>query len=154
MHGYLFIPRAGNYTFYGLADDQLIVNLALYPANSNPTNMQTIIRHDSYIYDHYNPYVNGQEKRFEREFLASGYYYMEVVSVNFASGGYFKVGMEVPNNTAATPSNPTWQIDYFSIKQADMVSEIISVTVDNSKLGSTTFKLFYYVSSAGVLTLK
>lgn len=154
MNGYLFIPRAGNYTFYGLVDDQLIVNLALFPANSNPSNMQTIIRHESYINDHYNPYANGQEKRFEREFLASGYYYMEVVSINYGGAGYFKVGMEVPNNTEATPSNPTWQIDYFSIKQADMLPEIISVTVDNSKLGSAQFKLYYYVSSSGSIISK
>lgn len=43
MNGYLYIPTSGMYNFYGLVDDSLIVNLATFQNNSNPTNMQTII---------------------------------------------------------------------------------------------------------------
>ena len=70
---------------------------------------------------------------------------MEVVAVNTGGPGYFKVSMEVPNATAATSANPTWQVDYFSIKQADLVPEVINVTVKNSDLGSQAFKLYYLV---------
>jgi hypothetical protein len=45
--------------------------------------------------------------------------------------------MEVPNNDAAfVPANPSWQMDYISIKQSDMKAEIVNVTVVNTALGS------------------
>jgi hypothetical protein len=39
LEGYLYIPVAGTYSFWGIADDQLIVNLAKYHGNSNSLNM-------------------------------------------------------------------------------------------------------------------
>ncbi len=56
--------------------------------------------------------------------------------------------MEVPNNDAAfVPANPSWQMDYISIKQSDMKAEIVNVTVVNTALGSNQFKLSYFVDS-------
>jgi hypothetical protein len=154
LKGYLHIPNAGVYNFYGLADDQLLVNLALYQNNSNPANMVTIIEVDSYLNDHFNPYVSGISPKYTRNFTSPGYYYMEIVSINTASGGFFKVMMEAPNATSSTPANPSWQIDYISIKQADLKPEIIKVTVKNSGIGSNSYHLFYYTSTSGVLTLQ
>ncbi len=56
--------------------------------------------------------------------------------------------MEVPNNDATfVPANPSWQIDYISIKQSDMKHQIINVTVVNTALKTDSFKLSYYVGS-------
>lgn len=104
-----------------MVDDQLIVNLAQVQNSSNPANMETILEIDSYLTDHYNPYVAGQENTYTRDFTSPGYYYMEVVSVNSGGSGFFKVMLEAPNVTANAPANPTWQIDYISIKQAGLV---------------------------------
>lgn len=60
----------------------------------------------------------------------------------------------MPNENDATPANPTWQVDYISIKQSDLVPEIINVTVKNTVLNSSSFKLYYYKSSSGTLTLQ
>jgi len=68
LRGYLYIPNAGNYSFTAVVDDLLIVNLAKYPSNSNSSNMETIIRVDSYLNDHYNPYISGEDSRVTREF--------------------------------------------------------------------------------------
>lgn len=56
--------------------------------------------------------------------------------------------MQVPNNDPTfVPANPSWQMDYISIKQADMKPEIVNVTVVNTALGTNTFKLSYFVDS-------
>lgn len=144
MNGYLYIPSSGMYSFYGLVDDSLIVNLATFQNNSNPANMQTIIQLDSYINDHFNPYVSGSTPAYTRNFTKPGYYYMEIVSINNWGSGYFKVMMEAPNKTANAPANPTWQVDYFSIKQGDLKPEIINVTVKNTGIGSSPFHLYYF----------
>lgn len=154
LNGYLYIPSPGVYNFYGLVDDSLIVNLATFQNNSNPANIQTIIRIDSYINDHFNPFISGSAPIYTRDFTQPGYYYMEIVSINNWGSGYFKVMMEAPNKTANAPANPTWQIDYFSIKQGDLKPEIINVTVKNSGIGSSPYHLYYYTSTAGVLSLQ
>lgn len=83
--------------------------------------MQTIIQLDTYLTDHYNPYIGGTANpKYTRTFTDSGYYYMQIVSLNYGGPGYFKVMMEAPNATLDVPANPTWQIDYISIKQGDL----------------------------------
>lgn len=116
--------------------------------------MQTIIQIDSYIADNYNPYIAGTSPKYTRTFTDAGYYYMEVVSLNYGGTGYFKVIMEAPNITENVPSNPAWQIDYISIKQADLKPEIINVTVKNTGIGSSSYRLYYYVTVNGQLALQ
>jgi hypothetical protein len=79
---------------------------------------------------------------------------MEVVSVNSGGTGFFKVMMEAPNITPNTPANPSWQIDYISIKQADLKPEIINITVKNTGIGSNSYHLYYYATSNGVISLQ
>jgi hypothetical protein len=44
LRGYFYAAMDGNYTFWGLGDDQMIVRLAKYQNNSNSINMETIIQ--------------------------------------------------------------------------------------------------------------
>jgi len=53
----LYIPVAGTYTFYALADDGILVKLSSFQNNSNPANLQTIIEIDTWISDSYNPFI-------------------------------------------------------------------------------------------------
>lgn len=110
--------------------------------------MQTIIKIENYYYDHYNPYLRGVDKKYTKTFTQSGYYFVQAISVNNGGRGFFKVMMEVPNNDPTfVPANPTWQMDYISIKQSDMKAQIVNVTVVNAALGTNSFKLSHFVKS-------
>jgi hypothetical protein len=126
-----------------------LVNLAKYQNNSNPVNLQTIIEIDSFIYDHYDPFIKDNANvSAQVQFTAPGYYYMEIVSINNGGPGYFKVMMSMPNPTNIPPVNPTWQIDYFGIKQGGLKPEVINVTVNQAALGASQFALYYYIADA------
>jgi hypothetical protein len=79
---------------------------------------------------------------------------MEVVSVNSGGPGFFKVMMEAPITTGDPPANPSWQVDYISIKQADLKPEIINITVKNTGIGSNFYHLYYYTSTNGAISLQ
>lgn len=65
--------------------------------------------------NHYDPFVSNANSTYSR-YLETGFYYMEIVSINQQGVGYFKVMMTTPDINNITAVNPTWQVDYFSIK--------------------------------------
>lgn len=89
-----------------------------------------------------------------RNFTEAGYYYCEIVSINTGGKAYFKLMWDTPKLNTASPANPTWQIDYFSVTPADILPEIINVTVNTALLGSDSFHLFYYINNGGIFTLQ
>ena len=56
--------------------------------------------------------------------------------------------MSTPNLGISAPANPTWQIDYFGIKQAGLKPEIINVTVNQALIGNRSFALNYFIISS------
>jgi hypothetical protein len=153
MKGYLYIPQDGQYNFYAVVDDQLIVKISQYQNNSNPDNLVTKIFQNAYLSDHYNPFITKEGNNTFTQNFTAGYYYTEIVSINTGGPGYFKLAMSTPQNKWAYTANPTWQIDYFSIQQSDAKSEIINITVNGPQLGSNGFHIYYYVSNGDVLSL-
>jgi hypothetical protein len=53
--------------------------------------------------------------------LTAGYYYFELVLVNYGGAGYFKVLVDFPSLRQYT-INPTWQIDRINIKPSEFTA--------------------------------
>ena len=56
--------------------------------------------------------------------------------------------MSTPSLASTAPANPTWQVDYFGIKQGSLQPEIINVTVNQVLLDTKSFSLKYLIISS------
>jgi len=84
--------------------------------NGNVGNLQMLLQQDDYNYNHYSPYTRANQTQTTKNLtLTQGYYYFELVNLNYGGGGFFKVMADMPSLFAHT-TNPTWQTDRLVIK--------------------------------------
>lgn len=144
MKGYFHAPTAGVYRFSVTADDDFLMQLSTTKNNANLANLQQLLKLEKHNTNHYTSFsrVNVTQSS-ANVTLSEGYYYFEIVNVNYGGAGYFKVMVDMPSLRQYT-INPTWQVDKFVIKPSQFDAEIIKVRVFGA---SGNFDLFYYDSN-------
>lgn len=92
------------------------MHMSQFKNNANPANLQLLLQQDNYNGNHFVSYVRANSTQSTANLtLTAGYYYFEIVNVNYGGSGYFKVIVDTPslfNNKI----NPTWQIDSVVVK--------------------------------------
>ena len=79
--------------------------------NANPTNLVVLLKQESYTTSQYNPHVriNESQKITQNVTLTEGYYYFQLIFVDYSSSGFFKIMVDMPEIYEET-INPTWEI--------------------------------------------
>lgn len=117
--------------------------MSQFKNNANPANLQLLLQQDNYNGNHFVSYVRANSTQSTANLtLTAGYYYFEIVNVNYGGTGYFKVIVDTPslfNNKI----NPTWQIDSVVVKPSQFDAQIWTVKVFGA---SGSFDIFYYDS--------
>lgn len=113
--------------------------------------MQNLIW-NSYSADNFNPYFNGVASAIANKTLTQGYYYMEIVSVNYEGSGDFRMMVDMPKIHNYT-ANPTWQVDEIVILPEAITPEVLEIKVNKTAIGTnTSFTISYYESSTIIYT--
>lgn len=111
--GYFYAAKDGEYRFAGIADDAFRVQFSSVQSSSNIANLQDLI-YSGYSADDFNPYFSGVTTAIANKTLTEGYYYMEIISVNYGGSGDFRLLVDMPQIHDQT-ANPTWQVDEITI---------------------------------------
>lgn len=91
--------------------------------NSNPVNLQSLINLNFFSINLYIPFYQSNMVQGNTSInLTKGYYYFEFFNLDKASGGYFKIMVEMPSLRQYS-KNPSWQIDrvYISTSSSNTV---------------------------------
>lgn len=115
--------------------------------NANIANLEVLISYNLPANSWLTPFERADvQKNNASLFLTTGYYYFEIVNLNAAGPGYFKLYADMPSMNQYT-MNCAWGVHKFIIKPAINGVEVINVKVF---AGSGSFSL-YYTDASNIL---
>lgn len=95
----------------GIVDDQLYMQVSSQPNNANPENLVDAIVITQHNQHTFLPFVRSNQTQTSITLnLEAGYYYFELLAINYGGPGYFRILFETPQ-VVNYPINPTWQLD-------------------------------------------